>query len=134
MSAAGIAAVSTLVATDDELVAAVRAGEDSAFEELYRRYHPRVGAFARRLVRDHGRAEDVTQEAFVSALRRLRQSDAPIDFKPWIFEIARNGCIDLYRRGRRAQEVSIDLDSGMAAGEVARVLCSRRPRQLPARP
>ena len=121
MSAAGIAAASTLLATDVELVAAVRAGDDSAFEELYRRYHPRVGAFARRLVRDHGRAEDVTQEAFVSALRRMRRSDAPIDFKPWIFEIARNGCIDQYRRGRRAQEVSTDFDNWAAAGEPAEV-------------
>ena len=121
MSAAGIAATNASVATDGDLVAAVRLGDDAAFGELYRRHYPKVNAFVRRLVRDHGRAEDVTQEAFVSALRRLRQTDAPIDFKPWIFEIARNGSIDLYRRGRRTQEISVDFDSGMASAEVARL-------------
>ncbi len=121
MSAAGIAATNASVATDGDLVAAVRLGDDAAFGELYRRHYPKVNAFVRRLVRDHGRAEDVTQEAFVSALRRLRRTDAPIDFKPWIFEIARNGSIDLYRRGRRTQEISVDFDSGMASAEVARL-------------
>ena len=121
MSAAGIAATNASVAADGELVAAVRLGDDAAFGELYRRHHPAVNGFVRRLVRDHGRAEDVTQEAFVSALRRLRQTDTPIDFKPWIYEIARNGSIDLYRRGRRAQEISVDFDSGMASAEVARL-------------
>ncbi len=121
MSAAGIAATNASVAADGDLVAAVRLGDDAAFGELYRRHHPAVNGFVRRLVRDHGRSEDVTQEAFVSALRRLRQTDTPIDFKPWIYEIARNASIDLYRRGRRAQEISVDFDSGMASAEVARL-------------
>ena len=51
------------------------------------------------MVKDHGRAEDVTQEVFVSALRRMRATERPIAFKPWIYEIARNACIDAYRRG-----------------------------------
>ena len=34
----------------------------------------------------------------------------PIQFKPWIYEIAKNACIDEYRRSRRAHEVSLDVD------------------------
>jgi RNA polymerase sigma factor (sigma-70 family) len=88
----------------------VRAGDDSAFEELYRRYRSRIAAFVRGQLRDDARAEDVTQETFFSALRRMRATDAPIAFKPWIYEIARNAAIDSYRRTSRAQEVSIHGD------------------------
>ena len=50
----------------------------------------------------------------MSALRRLRQTDADINFKPWIFEIARNAAIDQYRRNVRTDEVSIDIEGGFA--------------------
>ena len=61
------------------------------------------------MVKDHGRAEDVTQEVFVSALRRMRETEQPLAFKPWLYQIARNSCIDAFRRSRRAEEVSYDV-------------------------
>jgi len=106
---------------DTDLVTAVRAGEDSAFEELYRRYYDRVARYVGGFVRDRGRAEDVTQEAFVSALRRLRETDSEIAFRPWIHEIARNASIDLYRRSSRTREVSIDSDAGLPPADAARL-------------
>jgi len=77
---------------------------------LFERYRRRLIAFAAGMVGDHGRAEEVTQEVFISALRRLRATDAPIAFKPWIYEIARNACIDTFRRSRGADEVSLDVE------------------------
>ena len=76
------------------LVAAVRRGDDRAFERLYERYQRRIAAYVFGMVNDHGRAEDITQEVFVSALRRMRETERPIAFKPWIYEIAKNACID----------------------------------------
>jgi RNA polymerase sigma factor (sigma-70 family) len=64
------------------------------------------------MVHDHGRAEDITQDVFMSALRRLRATDTPIAFKPWLYEIAKNACIDAFRRSRRAEEISYDADEG----------------------
>jgi len=96
--------------SDGELVAAVRHGDDRAFEELYSRFGSRIRSYIFGMVGDHGRAEDITQEVFISALRRLRKTDGLIAFKPWIYEIARNACIDEFRRTRRAQEVSLDAD------------------------
>ena len=58
------------------------------------------------MVRDHARAEDVTQEVFLSALRRMRDTERPIAFKPWIYEIAKNACIDQFRRGAREELMS----------------------------
>ena len=68
--------------TDADLVAAVCAGDDAAFEELYRRYQKRIAAFVCGMLRDEARCEDVAQEAFMSALRRMRETDAEINFKP----------------------------------------------------
>ena len=64
------------------------------------------------MVHDHGRAEDITQDVFISALRRMRATDAHIAFKPWIYEIAKNACIDAFRRSKRAEEVSYDAEDG----------------------
>jgi RNA polymerase sigma factor (sigma-70 family) len=96
--------------SDSALVAAVRRGDDRAFEQLYTRYQRRISAYVVSMVKDHGRAEDITQEVFISALRRMRETDRAIAFKPWIYEIAKNACIDQFRRSRRAQEVSFDAD------------------------
>jgi RNA polymerase sigma factor (sigma-70 family) len=98
------------VAAEDVLVAATRAGDDRAFEELYSRYQERISAFILGKVHDHGRAEDIAQDVFLSALRRLRSTDQRIAFKPWIYEIAKNACIDEFRRGTRSREVPLEKD------------------------
>ncbi|MGH2942239.1 MAG: RNA polymerase sigma factor, partial [Solirubrobacteraceae bacterium] len=99
----------------------VRAGEDRAFELLFLRYQPRIAAYVRGMVQDHGRAEDITQEVFMSALRRMRETDREIVFKPWIYEIAKNACIDAFRRGRNASEVSFDARDAIGADEHGRL-------------
>jgi RNA polymerase sigma factor (sigma-70 family) len=108
--------------SDHDLVQAVRAGDDHAFERLYHRYHRRIAAYIFGMVRDHGRAEDLTQEVFVSALRRMRQTDRPIAFKPWVYEIAKNASIDAFRRSRRTEEVSYDAEEGLGAGDYGKLV------------
>jgi RNA polymerase sigma factor (sigma-70 family) len=125
----GIAPATGIVAEpgaddDRQLVAAVRRGDDRAFEALYARYHRRIHAYVLGMVKDHGRAEDVTQEVFVSAVRRMRETERPIAFKPWIYEIAKNACIDQFRRSRRAEEVSLEADEGLAPSDYGRLVGS----------
>jgi RNA polymerase sigma factor (sigma-70 family) len=119
LAAPGVSATarSRVDVTDHDLVQAVRQGDDHAFERLYRRYHRRIAAYIFGMVRDDGRAEDLTQEVFVSALRRMRQTERPITFKPWIYEIAKNACIDAFRRSKRAEEVSFDAEEGLAPAD-----------------
>ena len=123
MSALAVATGPADRETDDlDLVAGVRAGDDRAFEILYLRYQPRIAAYVGGMVRDHGRAEDITQEVFLSALRRLREGDdREILFRPWIYEIAKNKCIDAYRRGRNTTEVSFDAEDQVGAAEHGRL-------------
>jgi RNA polymerase sigma factor (sigma-70 family) len=123
MSALAVAAGPDDRELDDlDLVAAVRAGDDRAFEALFLRYQPRIAAYVGGMVRDHGRAEDITQEVFMAALRRLRTDDErEILFRPWIYEIAKNKCIDAYRRGRNTTEVSFDADGQIGATDQGRL-------------
>src|SRR4051794_18015168 len=110
--------------SDQQLVARIRRGDDRAFEVLYQRYHRRIHAYVLGMVKDHGRAEDLTQEIFVSALRRMRATEQPLAFKPWLYQIAKNSCIDAFRRSRRAEEVSYDADDALAPSDHSRLVGS----------
>jgi RNA polymerase sigma factor (sigma-70 family) len=110
--------------SDEALVAATRAGDDFAFERLYNRYQRRIAAYVHGMVHDHGRAEDITQEVFMSALRRMRETERPIVFKPWVYEIAKNACIDAFRRSRRAEEISYDAEEGLGGSDYGRLVSS----------
>ncbi len=114
-------------ASDHKLVASVRRGDERAFEALYQRYHRRIHAYVLGMVKDHQRAEDVTQEVFVSALRRMRATERPIAFKPWVYEIAKNACIDQFRRTvERARTASVTTAPMLAQiATQARVLLGR---------
>ena len=108
--------------TDAELVAEVRRGSDRAFEQLYERYHRRIAAYIYGMVSDYGRAEDISQDVFMSALRRIRETERSIAFKPWVYEIAKNACIDQFRRTRRTEEVSYDAEEGLGAADYGRLV------------
>jgi RNA polymerase sigma factor (sigma-70 family) len=79
------------------------------------------------MVRDEARAEDATQEAFLSALRRMRETDGELAFKPWIYRIAQNAAIDSHRRSARAVEVSMDTETGLRRSDQRRVEGSPLP-------
>ena len=96
---AGVSGAGLSGLSDPDLVDAVRAGDDSAYEELYRRYHWRVTGFVQRIIGDSGRSEEIAQEAFISAWQALRTGDAEISFRAWIYTIARNASFNARRRG-----------------------------------
>ncbi|MBA3748366.1 MAG: sigma-70 family RNA polymerase sigma factor, partial [Solirubrobacterales bacterium] len=122
MSALALATKPADQSTDDlDLVAAFRAGDDHAFELLYARWQPRIAAYVRGKVRDDGRAEDVTQEIFMAALRRMRETDREILFRPWIYEIAKNACIDAFRRTQNVNEISFDADDALGPADQRRL-------------
>jgi RNA polymerase sigma factor (sigma-70 family) len=124
-SAIAVAPVSSTArdeVNDNDLVGRVRRGDDRAFEALFERYRGPVTGYVMGMVKDHARAEDVTQEVFISALRRMRATERPIAFKPWIYEIAKNACIDQYRRSKRGEEVSYDVDGGLCPSDQRRLV------------
>ena len=92
---------------DDHLVTHVRAGEQAAFEVLYERHVPGVLSFCRHMLGSHEEAEDAIQIAFASAHRDLVAGDRAVNFKPWIYTIARNRCLSMLRA--RRQDLPEDL-------------------------
>jgi RNA polymerase sigma factor (sigma-70 family) len=110
--------------SDEDLISDVRAGHDRAFGCLYKRYRRRIAAYAYGVVVDYERAEDITQDVFISALRSIRATDRPIAFKAWIYKIASNACIDHFRRGKQAQELSYDADDALRNGDDPRLIAT----------
>jgi RNA polymerase sigma-70 factor, ECF subfamily len=90
---------------DPQLVAAARAGDDHAFEELVRIYQVPVWRLVITLVRDRSLAEDVTQDAFVRAFRFLHRYRGDCKFTTWLLTVARNSAVDELRRAQRAKRI-----------------------------
>ena len=87
--------------TDEQLVERVRAGDPHAYAELVTRYQPRLLAYARRILGGaHHDAEDVVQEALVSAHGALRRDEREIALSAWLHTIVRNRALDSLRRRR----------------------------------
>lgn len=84
--------------TDDELMAAVRAGETQAFTDLYERHSAALLTFLVRLIGDRALAEDLLQETFVRVYRARHTYQATGQFRAWLFTISRRLVIDWRRR------------------------------------
>ena len=86
---------------DARLIAAIRAGDESAMAQLYDRYSSLVYAVALRVLQDTGAAEDVLQEIFLQLWRRPSAFDASRgSLAAWLSVIARNRAIDVKRKRR----------------------------------
>lgn len=93
-----------------ELVAAAKAGDRRAFEELVRTTQAGVYTLAYRLTTDPEDARDVTQEAYLRAFRSLKRFRGEARFATWMYRITANcAASHLARRGRtRHEELSED--------------------------
>jgi RNA polymerase sigma-70 factor (ECF subfamily) len=106
------------LARDRELVERCQAGDRTAFEELYRRYHRRLSHFCLRRLHEPFEAEDAAQEAFTRAWRAMPSFAGDRRFYPWLTVIAANVCTDVLRRGWRLTPVEdVPLPEVDPAGE-----------------
>src|SRR5438132_13509548 len=90
---------------DDGLVRAAAQGDRGAFGELYLRYARMVHGILLARV-PAGDAEDLVQDVFLSAMRKLRGLRTAAAFRGWLGAIARNRAIDYFRDAR--QTVPLD--------------------------
>jgi RNA polymerase sigma-70 factor (ECF subfamily) len=73
---------------------------------LFRRHWPRAYRVAYLIVHDHAAAEDIAQEAFVAAVRRLDRFDRRRPFAPWLGAIVANRAIDWVRARSSRREIA----------------------------
>jgi len=99
----------TTTLTDDfALVRRAQAGELAAFEELVGRYEQRVYTLARRITSQEQDAEDVTQQAFLSALEHLADFRGEASFATWLTRIATHAALRVIRKRQGLPTVSLE--------------------------
>lgn len=86
---------------DDLLLRRAREGDAAAFGRLVERHQTRVYAVCLRILADPEEARDTSQEAFVTAFRKLSQFRGDAAFTTWLHRIAVNACYDALRRAKR---------------------------------
>jgi RNA polymerase sigma-70 factor, ECF subfamily len=101
------------------LVRETRAGSAAAADELVRRFWTEAYRAAYLVLGDATEAEDVAQDAMISALRSMKRLRDDRHFGPWLHRIVVNRAIDVARASRRrATPASPSIDSvGTEAGE-----------------
>lgn len=99
--------------SDSDLVTAVLAGERSAYAELVQRYERAVHAAAMEILRNHHSAQDVAQEAFVTAYRKLGSLHEGAAFGGWVLRIARRLAVRATRQ--RIRPVPIESSGDVPA-------------------
>jgi RNA polymerase sigma factor (sigma-70 family) len=99
------------VADDVELLTRAQEGDRLAFADLYDRHVRPVYWQAYSVVHDAGEAEEVTQDVFVTAWRRIR-AITPVDgsLLPWLLVTARYTALNAYRRASRRRNDALDDD------------------------
>ncbi len=93
---------------DARLIAALRAGDEAAFEELVRENGGRMLAVARRFLPREDDAQDAVQDAFLSAFRAFDRFDGKSRLSTWLHRIVVNAALMKLRTRRRKPERSIE--------------------------
>jgi RNA polymerase sigma-70 factor, ECF subfamily len=121
---------------DDRLVEESLRGSQIAFQLLVERYQERIFRLIRGYVREPAEIEDLAQETFLKAFKRLESFQHQSSFYTWIYRIAINTVLDhLKRRGRSPVQAVEDLEilpvepslrcpspsSGLEKEEIARI-------------
>lgn len=118
-------------ASDEALAERVRvSGDPAAFAVLVTRYRVRIVALARRMLsgRSAEEAEDVAQEAFLAAYEKRRTFERGQPFRPWLYQIAVNRCLDRLRaqsrRPAQADFHAVSEPSALQADPLGHLLAS----------
>lgn len=107
---------------EKSLIAGLKAGEKMACACLVKRYASQMYAVALRITGDESEAEEVLQEAFISACGKIHTFEERSRLSTWLYRIATNAAL-MHLRQRREDTVSLDEPQLMAEGD-------ELPRQL----
>jgi RNA polymerase sigma-70 factor (ECF subfamily) len=96
------------VTPDEELalISTIRSNEPWRFDELVSLHQGKLFGFLVGMMRNRQDAEEITQEAFLSAYRNLSRFEGRSSFYTWLRRIAYNLAIDLQRRHRTAEKAN----------------------------
>jgi len=90
-----------------ELARSAREGDESAFEEIMRRYSPRVFRFAGKFFKQRSLVEEAAQEVFLKAFTELGSYEGRGSMEGWLTRITTNTCLNLLRSSKRRPELTV---------------------------
>lgn len=90
-----------------DLARFARDGDESAFEEIMRRYSPRVFQFASRFFRQRSLVEEAAQEVFLKAFTELGKFEGRGSMEGWLTRITTNTCLNILRSSKRRPELTV---------------------------
>lgn len=94
--------------TEADLIARLRAGDEDAYETLFRTHAGAMLAVARRYFGDTDDAADAVQDAFVSAFRAMESFEGTSRLGTWLHRITVNACLMTLRSRKRRPNVPLD--------------------------
>ena len=116
--------------SDEELMLALRDGELSAFDALFRRHYEPVRALCARIAASPSVGDDLAQDTFLRVLRHRGTFRGDARFTTWTYRIARNVCLEYLGRSARDRRIAerwfaeADTSSSDASGGEAEVLAA----------
>jgi RNA polymerase sigma-70 factor (ECF subfamily) len=118
--------------SDEALIKAIAAGDQSAMRILYGRHNVRVFRFIARLVTDTARAEDLVSEVFIDVWSQADRFEGRSQVWTWILSIARFKALSSLRRRREAalDEAAMEMIEDSADTPEQTVLNQDRSAQL----
>jgi RNA polymerase sigma-70 factor (ECF subfamily) len=118
--------------SDHELMAAVREGDERAFDELVRRYQAPMTGYLYRMLNDYEMALDLAQETFVRLYQNAHRYRANHSFSTYLYRIATNLAISELRRRKRWNMLSlVSFFTAKDGDEEDRAFDLPDPRPLP---
>jgi RNA polymerase sigma-70 factor (ECF subfamily) len=97
---------SVSILNDEEMVTRAKADDQKAVTELIHRYQPKAYAIAFHLCSEESdEVRDVTQEAFLKAIRSIKKFRGQASFSTWFYRIVVNTCRDFLRRKRKKERL-----------------------------
>lgn len=113
--------------TDEQLIELHREQADAETQQAYlavlvKRYERELYSFLRRYLGDATLAEDAFQATFLQVHLKSHLFDAKRRFRPWLYTVATNRAIDLQRRNKRHQAVSLDRPNRADNSEVGTLM------------
>jgi RNA polymerase sigma-70 factor (ECF subfamily) len=100
------------VPSDQDLVARMADGDQSALRELMRRNRGRLQRFVTRLLNDRDQIDDVVNDTFMAAWRQAAKFERRASVATWLLAIAKNRALSMRQEHRRREEA---LDDDYAA-------------------
>jgi RNA polymerase sigma factor (sigma-70 family) len=102
---------------DEFTLARARRGDVAACEQIFRKFHQPSYSVAFRICQCRELSQDVTQEAFISAFRRIGQFRGDAPFWGWLRRVVVNHTISALRKGPKTQPLELQDFHASCAGE-----------------